>query len=75
MLVAWLCSLGYDADSLPELRRLIGGAGSLASLARRQLASASESALGFELVVKRDALEAAASSDRALVAARSSPVG
>ena len=74
-LASWLVAFGYDADDLPELRRLIIGSGAAAARDRRTFANASDSSLYFEHCLKGAAVEAAASSSRALVAAKVVPVG
>ena len=74
-LVAMLANMGYDAADLAELRGLIAGAAPGASQAQRRFANASEADLDYALQVKRDTMEAAASSSRALVAARQAPAG
>ena len=44
-LAAWLVSLSYDAEDLPELRRLIRGSGATAARDRRSFANAADSSL------------------------------
>ena len=74
-LASWMVALGYDAEDLPELRRLIRESGAVAARNRRAFASASDSSLYLECCLKGAAVEAAASSNRALVAAKVVPVG
>ena len=74
-LVALLLSLGQGPTALPELRSLISGASWSAACFRRRFACASESSLDFERVVRRNALESAASSVHTQMAAKSAPVG
>ena len=56
-LEAWLCSLGFGAGDLPELRSLIRDAAASAAHARRSFANSSEANLDFELRLKRGAKE------------------
>ena len=67
-LTAWLLGLGFDASSLGELRGLISGAAASANRAMRQFACSTDAELSHALFVKRDAIEVAASSRRALAA-------
>ena len=74
-LTSWLAGLGYDASSLGELRGLISNAAACANRAMRQFACATEAELSHALIVKRDAIEGAASSRRELAAPLVAPGG
>ena len=52
VLASWLVALGYDAEDLPELRRLIRGSCAAAARDRRAFANASDSSLYLECCLK-----------------------
>ena len=75
VLASWLVALGYDAEDLPELRRIIRGSVAAVARDRRTFADASAASLYLEGCLKGASVEAATCCIWALVAAKVVPVG